>query len=336
MNSNYKLDPHPDAESLNAFVEQALTEQERGPILAHLAECGRCRQVVYLAHQAAEMEAEPELAVAAAAPRSAAWKESWFRSWRLAWVTAGALAVTMTAAYVVHVRRVEIAAGQARDAREAATRNTDMALTPQTPRLGTQVAPPPAVAPALSVTNTLKQQTPTMAPKQLTLTAMPEPAGEAGAMSSSRIDEVAPPPGASGTGYSAMSAGTKYELKPVVAERQQEEEERAAAALEAGKLATEKRSLASANEPAKRAAPNGGMLAPATSSAQIDADPVHAGSFDAGVRHGENLAFAVSRVKPAELPSGLPAVSTVKARGSSLAVDRTGAVFLSGDLGKRR
>jgi len=33
-------------------------------------------------------------------------------------------------------------------------------------------------------------------------------------------------------GYSAMSAGTKYELKPVVAERQQEEEERAAAALE--------------------------------------------------------------------------------------------------------
>jgi len=41
----------------------------------------------------------------------------------------------------------------------------------------------------------------------------------------------------------------------------------------------------------------------------------------------------VSRVKPAELPSGLPAVSTVKARGSSLAVDRTGAVFLSGDLG---
>jgi len=27
MNSNYKLDPHPDAESLNAFVEQALTER---------------------------------------------------------------------------------------------------------------------------------------------------------------------------------------------------------------------------------------------------------------------------------------------------------------------
>ncbi len=53
MNSTFQLDSHPDAESLNAFAEQALSEREREPILAHLAACSRCRQVIFLAQQAA-------------------------------------------------------------------------------------------------------------------------------------------------------------------------------------------------------------------------------------------------------------------------------------------
>jgi hypothetical protein len=69
MNVKSQLDLHPDAESLNAFAEQALGERERGEILAHLAGCGRCRQVVFLAQEAAAMELEPEMElVAAAAP----------------------------------------------------------------------------------------------------------------------------------------------------------------------------------------------------------------------------------------------------------------------------
>ena len=58
MKSKPQLDHHPDAESLNAFAEQALADQERGKILAHLAECSRCRQVVYLAQEAV-VEMEP-------------------------------------------------------------------------------------------------------------------------------------------------------------------------------------------------------------------------------------------------------------------------------------
>lgn len=47
---------HPDADELNAFAEQALSERERGTIAAHLAECAGCREVVFLAREAAEQE----------------------------------------------------------------------------------------------------------------------------------------------------------------------------------------------------------------------------------------------------------------------------------------
>jgi hypothetical protein len=40
---------HPDADVLTAFYEQALPENEREPVLAHLAQCADCREVVALA-----------------------------------------------------------------------------------------------------------------------------------------------------------------------------------------------------------------------------------------------------------------------------------------------
>jgi hypothetical protein len=47
---------HPDPDGLNAFVEGALPEHERVECLAHLAECVQCREVVFLAQKAAEIE----------------------------------------------------------------------------------------------------------------------------------------------------------------------------------------------------------------------------------------------------------------------------------------
>ncbi|MFC5861129.1 anti-sigma factor family protein [Acidicapsa dinghuensis] len=48
---------HPDLDSLNAFVENALPAQERESVLAHLATCSRCRQITYLAQSAVEEDA---------------------------------------------------------------------------------------------------------------------------------------------------------------------------------------------------------------------------------------------------------------------------------------
>jgi hypothetical protein len=57
---------HPGADVLNAFLEGALAEHERTECLAHLADCAKCREVVFLAREAAAVE-EPatvkELAV---------------------------------------------------------------------------------------------------------------------------------------------------------------------------------------------------------------------------------------------------------------------------------
>jgi len=50
---------HPDANVLSAFLEQSLPDVERGPVLAHLARCSDCREVVALAHPAVEAQAVP-------------------------------------------------------------------------------------------------------------------------------------------------------------------------------------------------------------------------------------------------------------------------------------
>ena len=42
---------HPDADSLNAFIEGVLPEHERLECLAHLADCPRCREIVYLVQE---------------------------------------------------------------------------------------------------------------------------------------------------------------------------------------------------------------------------------------------------------------------------------------------
>lgn len=58
---------HPDPDALNAFVEGVLPEHARVECLAHLAECLQCREVVFLARKAEEIE---EPAAVAQAPVS--------------------------------------------------------------------------------------------------------------------------------------------------------------------------------------------------------------------------------------------------------------------------
>ena len=63
---------HPDADSLSAFVEGVLPEHERAECLAHLAECSRCREVVFLAQGAPVAPAAPALVPTPA-------RQRWFR-----------------------------------------------------------------------------------------------------------------------------------------------------------------------------------------------------------------------------------------------------------------
>lgn len=49
MAAQTPIGAHPDADVLTAFAEQRLAKEERAPVLAHLAECADCREIVTLA-----------------------------------------------------------------------------------------------------------------------------------------------------------------------------------------------------------------------------------------------------------------------------------------------
>src|SRR5580692_5811461 len=103
MNPTIQPGMHPDAESLTAFAEQLLPVAQREEILAHMAACSRCREVVFLAQHAAEEDQSPPLVLVAeerSNPRT-----SWF-NWRWAWIPAAACAGLIGVAVVQHNRRV--------------------------------------------------------------------------------------------------------------------------------------------------------------------------------------------------------------------------------------
>lgn len=81
---------HPDANLLAAFAERTLPEREHAAVVAHLVECGNCRECVALAAAAAEPEST------AAAERSVGFG-GWFREWRWGVSAATACCVVATA-----------------------------------------------------------------------------------------------------------------------------------------------------------------------------------------------------------------------------------------------
>src|SRR6185503_13196340 len=70
---------HPDPDTLNAYVEEVLPEQERERVLEHVSRCSPCREIVALATPDAVLAAEEQTtlpgAAAVATPR-----KRWFLS----------------------------------------------------------------------------------------------------------------------------------------------------------------------------------------------------------------------------------------------------------------
>lgn len=83
---------HPDADSLNAFLEGMLPDHERLQCLAHLAECPSCREVVFLAQEASPAPAPPKPAPA----------------WRR-WIAAAAAACLAVLAVWLYLRHAAVA-----------------------------------------------------------------------------------------------------------------------------------------------------------------------------------------------------------------------------------
>ena len=133
MKPTIQLGTHPDAESLTAFAEQLLSGAEREQILAHMATCGRCREVVFLTQQMME----PEKLASATEPQQSfrPTPRGWFGEWRWAWVPAAALAGFVGFAVVQHQRRAGVSQPEmAQNVSPSETvRNATQAKTAATP-----------------------------------------------------------------------------------------------------------------------------------------------------------------------------------------------------------
>ena len=369
MSSKPQLDFHPDAESLNAFAEQALPKQEQEQVLAHLAACSRCRQVVYLAQDAApalemteaaayrpELDPAAAFRFAAAMPAAPAMAASvgpsgdriqeqlpwWSGRWRIAWIPAGALAAIFGIVIFVHLR-------QPRQGQDA---GTEMAkVGPQSaPLIEQRFAEPPLKGKALAEAG--RQ---TASPGNAMVAAKKAPSTPLSAPSEEQSKDLVPspaPPVASGVLRMPRSEVNRAGA-PQNAQRQ-------AVAAQANSAMLDQRvaadsALRSSNAgsgssynaadayaaPAMVHGASSGIPGGAQAST-TEAPPPAAmkseslGSFEVS---SEQLTarsagmMAVHKAKTVMLPSGLIAISTVSARQLSLAIDRLGYVYLSQDSG---
>jgi hypothetical protein len=100
---------HPDENRLAAFAERALRGQEQRSMVAHLADCARCREIVFLAREAG---AESELTGDKVAHSISAG-----RRWQIAVTAAASVALTAAALLIWHGRRLSVPSAYEESAR---------------------------------------------------------------------------------------------------------------------------------------------------------------------------------------------------------------------------
>ena len=84
---------HPDANLLTAFAEKRLSDNERAPLLSHLAECAACREILALAVLPESAEAAPVVSVG----RKPAWWVSPMVRWSAVAAALGAIVLAVMA-----------------------------------------------------------------------------------------------------------------------------------------------------------------------------------------------------------------------------------------------
>ena len=138
---------HPDPDLLTAFAEQALAEQERFKVLAHLSRCSDCREVLAVA-----MPSLSTAALATASSIDTARRRSWFHWPAVRWGAAAACVVIVGSAVLMKrdvlmkppARTVALQkdeAGLTYSSNDASIKTKDLAVVPA-PQPG---SPPPSV-----------------------------------------------------------------------------------------------------------------------------------------------------------------------------------------------
>jgi hypothetical protein len=362
---------HPDAESLNAFAEQALGERERAETLAHLAACSRCRRVVALARGAADEDAGTDR-VPAATGRAATAPRAWWRNWWLAAAPVAALAATAALAVYVHLHHAERAAEVAKIEPESQAPNAGSVPAPSPPTRENNPEPAPTqkplarpMSPARPAASPGRAEQATRANEQPRSTVT-ESYERENRRAHSAVDErppsepsgtpeaaQRPPEGVHGMAFAFRQPPPPAPMAPPQADGEEarkaepqadskasppsyvvEEQEQAEQKQDAEQ--TRKRAFA-----ARAAAPGvSGGAAPSTAqsvtvaaTAAPEVQPAPLPQWVA-VPEAEIARNGSNSAKAIHLPSGLAAASIAVAGHRMLAIDDAGALFLSDDQGK--
>ena len=326
---------HPDAEMLSAFAEQALSAKERGDVLKHLAVCGRCREVVALAREAAAAEV-------AAPRREVVQPRAWWRSWRLALAPAAVAMATALIAVYVHERGLEKSAEVARLERQQGVDKTP--VLPQAP-------PQPSAHAAHS-------ESPNSAPEKTKKAERPESAERSAPVAEPDETAAAPPPEVmsgllparggpvDAPGFEhrrpndeafARTGATPNDTMPNEAAAH-DEERKNHAEEEAGNRRefAAKAPIPGSEHDSGSGAPgsgSGSSTEPADLSAQqSERQPDRATGY-LQLHELRSMVNVPTSPYTFHLPSGQPAVSSASADHRVLAIDKSGELFLSGNSG---
>ena len=323
MNSTPQFDPHPDAESLNAFAEQALAVPEREQVLAHLAGCSRCRQVIFLAQQAA---ADAEAPARIAATRPSSQPAAWFWNWRIAWVPAAALAAAL-ALVVTFYPKHTLPASEVAKVEPLSESAVPAPLPQQRVSSGTAHKPTSTLAENLAGNAEFAAR---RRPSQVLAapSAAPPDESSAGAPLNGASSAFLPP----SVDSAQQENASQYHPEPAVAAWQQEQQRSYGTlsdSADASRQISQKsmRAEAYSAHTSRQAAVAGPRMAQ-----QSQAMPTS--SFDIVTQQQFAGSAASRKANLLRLPSSLPAVSRASAQNLMLEIDQAGTLFLSNDSGQ--
>ena len=330
---------HPDADSLTAFAEQLLSPDERDQVLAHMAACGRCREVVFLAQHA-----RAEDVVAQTVPKTTHTQKirvSWFGGWRWAWIPAGAFALLMGFAVLFHWQHAETDKEIALSTADKVERATPA----QNP-----VSPAPVVNQAQAIESAkvspktankaLREEKDASRDSEDKKTTMRQGYGVGKA-----APTIAPVPGIS-AGSIHGDVATRAVASPYggpMANNQMQQQNMTMQQNEIqqqnGLVTTQNAEQATANKPVVNSVPVGSASETVTVQAGNQPETKAAApSTQLSYARGLELApTAIGNLKKSPkfvLPSGTEALSTASSATRVIAIDTAGALFLSIDDGK--
>ena len=325
---------HPDAESLSAFAEQALPAVERQQVLAHLAGCDRCREVVFLAQAAAG--AEGATPVPAASPEPSRWWRGLFAGWRWTWIPATALAGVVGVAVLHHFKNETPVAELARNTRQEAVA-TEASAKPEAPASKPTASEPPEAKRATRAKSAVPASLPskdlgTLAKKESETANLPaadkgQPVGEMASVAV-LVPGVAGGNAVHGAQQKASATGGPYASTQQQAVEQQEiardqlHSARFDANANGATGGAARAGLAGKNEAQSQMA---AVPTPSAPAREVTLQTAAKSSLSVAA---DEVAVDGKR-KRTVLPNGANALSTATAGGRTVAIDPSGAVFLS-------